>query len=320
MNVEKQLRETIKKLLKEKKVGLVIGYSKGTLPLCSTPVFITNEKDAIHLIFDITCGNNLAKYLVKKRTPITDNRTPIGIIAKGCDGRSIVQHIVESQIEREEVVIIAVPCEGVIDIRRLEEKIKGKEILKYKIEGEKIILEGKDFKTTLNKQDVLSDSCLMCKYPNPPMYDIFIGETISVAENREPKTDNLESLSSDERWAYFEKEISKCIRCYACRNACPLCYCEECFVDQSNPQWFGKSADLSDTMIFHIIRTMHVAGRCVRCGACSRACPTGVNLAPLGMRIEKEIKDRFGYTAGLDIETTPPMTAYDENDKQEFIM
>ena len=108
-DINNKLQEYAKKLLSEKKVDLIIGYSKGTLPLCSTPVFITNEKDAIHLIFDITCGNNLAKYLVKKRTPITDNRTPIGIIAKGCDGRSIVQHIVESQIKREEVVIIAVP-------------------------------------------------------------------------------------------------------------------------------------------------------------------------------------------------------------------
>ena len=319
-NIENQLRETVKKLFQDEKVDLVIGYTKGTLPLCSTPVFITDEKDADNLIFDATCSNNLAKYLTKNRRPKTDDRSKIGIVAKGCDGRSIVQHIVENQIKREEVVVIGVPCEGVIDIKKLEEKIEGKEILKYRAEGEKIIVEGKGFKASLNKQDILCDSCLMCKYPNPPVYDIFVGEPVSVSENRKPITDNLESLSPDERWTFFEKEISKCIRCYACRNACPLCYCEECFVDQSSPQWFGKSPDISDTMIFHILRTLHTAGRCVSCGACTRSCPTGVNLAPLGIRMEKEIKDRFGYTVGLDTEATPPMADWNEEDKQEFIM
>lgn len=334
------MRESVKKLIREKKVALVIGYAKGTLPLYSTPYLIKDEKDANNLIFDITCDNNLAKYLVKNRSPRTKNRENIGIIAKGCDGRAIVNLIVEGQIKREEITIIGVPCEGVINKRKLREKIGAKDILRYEIEGKKVVIEGRNFRTSLDKLEILSDSCLICKYPNPPVYDLFIGEPASVIGNRllvngktgTPKTESqkpnakleflnkFEKMNSDERWAYFEHEISKCIRCYACRNACPMCYCEECIVDRSNPQWFGKSIEFSDTLLFHIIRILDTVGRCVLCGACARACPTGVNLIALNIELEKEIKERFGYTTGLSIDTTPPMATYDEADKQEFIM
>jgi len=322
-SLENELKECARKLLTEKKVDLIIGYKKGALPLRSTPCFIREEKDVDSLIFDFTCSNNLATYLQKSklaehRTPNTENHGKIGIIAKACDARAIVQLIVEKQVKKEDITLIGIACTGILDLKKVSDGLDGKEILNYKLQNGEVLFQGKDFKKPLKLSDILCDVCKTCLNPDPSVYDSFIGEPISGAKTE--IVDKLEGLSPDERWEYFEREISKCIRCYACRNACPLCYCEECVVDRTNPQWFGKSTEFSDTFTFHITRMLDTAGRCVGCGACIRACPTHVDLAPLGIKIEKEIKERFGYTAGLSLDVIPPMATFDEDDKQEFIM
>ena len=92
------VRQIAKRLLDEKKVTEIIGYEKGTLPLRSTPCHIKDVQEVDKLIWDVTCENNLAKYLI-------DKDEKIGILAKGCDARSIVALIVENQIKRENVVV-----------------------------------------------------------------------------------------------------------------------------------------------------------------------------------------------------------------------
>ncbi len=318
-NVEQLLREKVKELLREKKVSRVIGYARGSTAFRSAPVLVENEADADGLIFDITCGNNLAQY-VRKQNRARGGRT--GIVAKGCDGRAVVQYLAEGQVKREDVLIIGVPCEGVLDVRKVRDRVQDRDASRCRVDGVTVVFEGKDFEVSLDRADVLSDSCKRCRYPNPPVYDVFITEPVEAAPEKYGRQglEKFEELGAAERWAFFEKEFGRCIRCYACRNACPMCYCEECFVDQSDPQWFGKSTDLSDTMLFHIVRALHMAGRCVECGACERACPLGINLSFLNQRVEREVRERFGYTPGLDPDQIPAMATYDEEDKQEFIL
>jgi len=246
----------------------------------------------------------------------------IGILVKGCDSRSVVLYAIEKQIKKEDLVVIGVPCNGVIDIKKISSKTKNKEILEYNVKGDDIYVQGNGFDLSFPRKDVLSVSCQSCTYPDAPVHDLFIGEPRNANEtqNEFQIVEEFEELTADERWDAVKEEYSKCIRCYACRNVCPSCYCAECFVDQNDPQWIGKSPEVTDTIIFHLIRNLHVAGRCVECGACERACPMDLELLKINKKITKEIKERFDYTAGLDINEKPVMASYCENEKQDFIM
>ena len=310
---EKQLREVAEKLLIDKKVDLIIGYEKGTLPLRTRPTFIREPEETKRLVWNSRCENNLSFYLktVKEK---------VGIVAKGCDSRSIVGLIKESQVKREDIFIIGVPCPGIIDNKKIEDILDGRELLEGVESDSQILLKGEGFEETLDQDKLLHASCRSCRYRNPVLYDTLVGKEISQPQTDEySDVEEFASKQDNERWAYFNDETSRCIRCYACRNVCPACYCPQCFVDQSLPTWFDRTPHLSDTLIFHIIRTLHTAGRCVDCGACSRVCPMNVELRMLNKKTEKDVKELYGYEAGTDLEELPPMATFKIDDPQEFI-
>lgn len=330
-DVERLLRETVRSLLKEGEVGLVIGYEQGTLPLRTTPCFIRSPGEAERLVWNPCCENNLSTYL-------RNRGERVAVVAKGCDVRSIVGLIVERQVVRENIVIIGIPCQGIIDRHKVESRLgeagadRGQsegspiEILEATFGDGDIILTGERangsrFQERIRQQDVLHQACLTCEHRTPSLYDVLIGDAVPAVEINDPFAEvrALEAQSSDERWAYFSQEFSKCIRCYACREACPLCYCQECFIDQTQPRWFDKTDDPSDTLIFHIVRALHVAGRCVDCGACSRACPMGIDLRALTRKMIKDVREWYGYQAGIDLEAIPPLATFRPDDPQEFI-
>jgi ferredoxin len=317
-----ELRERVRKLFKQNKVDLVIGWEKGSLPLSSTPIFIEKEEDVDKLIFDPTCRNNLTIYLTKDRKKLKKKYKKIGIIVKGCDARSLVLYAVEQQINRDDVIIIGVPCSGVIEKKKIRESISNKDIIEAEIDQNKVVIKGHDLEAEFELKDILSDSCRTCKYPDALEYDIFIGESRGIVEQDSEFSDidEFEKLPPVERWQYIKDIYSKCVRCYACRNVCPSCYCNECFVDQNDPQWIGKTPEMTDTIIFHLIRNLHIAGRCVDCGACVSACPLDLDLRIMNKKVEKEIKQRFNYQAGIDINEKPAMASYCDEENQDFIM
>lgn len=313
-DLSNSVRKAARKLLRQKEVNLLIGFEQGTMPLHSTPCFIRNESETDRLIWDSFCDNNLAKYLVK-------GLEKVAIIAKGCDVRAIVELIKEKQLPREQVVIIGIPCQGMVDRRRIEAELGGKEIRGVEEQGDKLILKGDSFTKVLNRDEYLYPSCKACTHRNPVIYDILIGDVVEEkATDQYPDIAEFEAKSPEERWKYISDEVGKCIRCYACRNACPLCYCQECFVDRTCPQWIGKTTNISDTLIFHIMRAFHLAGRCVECGACERACPMGVDIRKLNRKLASDVKGLFDYEAGISLDKVAPLATFEPDDPEGFML
>jgi len=90
-------------------------------------------------------------------------------------------------------------------------------------------------------------------------------------------------------------------------------------VDESRPQWVGKSLDPTDTRTFHFLRAYHMAGRCTDCGACERACPMDIKVRQFTKKLEKDVKELFGYEVGVVLEERPPLDTYRPDDPQDFI-
>ena len=317
-----KIKETVKKLFKENKIDVFIGYQKGTLPLKAAPFFLKRAEDAEKLVWNSYCSNNLAVYLSRffkpKKGSKDENMPRIGILAKGCDGRSIVGLIKENQVPRENIYIVGINCSGVID----KKKIKGIDIATAdEKKGTVIVEDGYGKKAEFKKEELLSDVCISCRYSSPLVCDEFIGEKEgkSKKESREEFIKEFEKKSIEERWRYFHEQISKCIRCNACRQACPNCYCVECFAEQTKPRWIGSTNDISDVMFYHIGRIFHQAGRCVDCGACVRACPMGVDLRIFTYKLVKDVKELFEYEAGISLEEAPSLATFKQDDKQDFM-
>ncbi len=301
------------RLLREGVVDMIIGFRKGTVPMMNEPCFVKSSEDIKNLVWDSNCGINLANYL-------TDRKEKIGVIAKGCDSRNIVTHIIENKIVRDQLFIIGAPCKGMIDRHKINSMFE-KEIKEVVEEESKIIVKGDGFEKILSKAEILQENCAICIHRNPVIYDELVADLVEEQKDVDRYEDvrRIEAMPPEEKYRFFDNLLSACIRCYACKNACPLCYCPTCFVDESRPQWVGKSINPTDTRTFHFLRAFHCAGRCTDCGACERACPMGIKVRTFTKKLEKDCLELYGWEAGLSLDERPPLDTYRPDDPEDFI-
>ncbi|MCE7749424.1 MAG: coenzyme F420 hydrogenase [Candidatus Heimdallarchaeota archaeon] len=323
----KELIKVVEETVSRDDVKYVVGYKRGTYGFQIKPAFAYSAKDAKEFFYSPLCAKNLATYpLLEEKLPLRRGEEAehkkIGIVVKGCDSRAIIQIIQEKGLEREDVVLIGIPCKGVIDPKKIAKRFpkQSKFVDVEENNNDEYILEIGGTSHKIPKDELLSDVCKSCEYPNPLLYDILIGEA---EEEFQPehfnRVDELKEKTIEERWEYWEKHFQNCIRCYACREACPLCYCKTCMVDLLEPQWVRRSVNLSENTAWNVMRAFHLAGRCISCGECERACPVNIPLMELNKFVEKEVKEMFNYTAGLDTEEKPFLGSFRPDDPEDFI-
>ena len=312
-SVSERIREEASRLLAEGMVDVVIGFGQGSLPLRMTPLFVTDPADTGNLVWNSFCGNNLSRYIRR-----LDKR--VGLVAKGCDTRAIVELLKEKQVQRKNLVIIGVPCRGMIDGSIARGLCGGRDVLFVEERDDSILFSLPDGTLTIPRDECLHQGCRVCTARNPVIFDVLAGEPVQeMPGNGYRDVADFAAAPSEERWERVTAEMDRCIRCYACRDACPMCYCASCFVDATMPRWVGKRTGGSDTLTFHLMRSLHLAGRCVECGACERACPMGIDIRTLHRKVSSDVAGMFGYTPGMSPDEPAPLSCHDPDDPEDFM-
>jgi len=277
------LQRAASELLSDLNVAVVIGYGRDGESPFSHPEFVRKPEDVERLVFDDRCFGNLAVYLSKDAIR---RMGKIGIVVKGCDLRAVNVLLREHVVKRENIVLIGVPCTG--------------------------------------QGDPLPHKCSVCEQRNPQGCDIVVGDPVEQpqinAEQKYSDAANIDAKSIEERWEFWSGQLSKCIRCYACRNVCPLCYCKRCIIEKTIPQWIETSAHLRGNIAWNVARAFHLTGRCVGCGECERACPMDIPLSAINQKMAQLMDEWFDFHSGLSSDEKAPFTTFSLDDSDTGIL
>ncbi len=317
-----ELVKRAKELLADGTVARVLGWKNGDFSYNPEPAFFENEAELENFVYDGFCGANLSKYMIEAGKQ--EGKTLVFL--KPCDTYSFNQLLKEHRVVRENAYIIGVGCRGKLDVERIKKLgIKGiTSVSGAEMDGpDTLTVETLYGAKTCAYNDAMLERCHVCKGKEHMVYDEVIGESKDTKDaERFSEVEKIEAMSPEEKFAFFQKELSKCIRCNACRNVCPACSCRKCVFDSTKFDSAQKAnVDSFEEKMFHVIRAFHVAGRCTDCGECSRVCPQGIPLHLFNRKFIKDINEFYGdFQAGEDAEARGPLTNFTFEDVEPGIV
>ena len=170
---------------------------------------------------------------------------------------------------------------------------------------------GKKKSVALDRIRIIGLACTIpeakeCHCVRPYPTEVEVGRSVGNVNYRDHEAlSELINMDISERREFWTKILDRCIKCYGCRNVCPLCNCEDCRLEET--RWIRVGEIPPEYPSFHLIRAFHMADKCVGCFACQRACPMGIPLARLHQLIKEDLKSEYGFEAGRDLEEVSPL-------------
>lgn len=315
--------DKLKKLFNDQDSCVLLGYSSGINAYSTVPAVFKDSESLNRAELSYFCSHNLTTYLldtVKQYLRAKECVTKkVMILVKPCDGKNLVELFRENQLSREDLVIVSLPCEGMIDTKKIQalKERRTEKITDVNITDGKIIIQFGDRKICKDFAELVENKCLKCTLKAAPIYDHLLGEanppTQTTATEEETK-----NLSPEELRAYWNKEYARCIRCGACKKVCPLCYCSDCVLERDNPKLAGDENCCKDNGIYLMIRAMHLAGRCTGCGRCTAVCPASIDHTKFHQPVNQYVEKTFDFKSGQVDDASPVFSTAKMHEKADF--
>ncbi len=289
------LRKKAKELLASGAVKVVIGYGPGSTPDRSRPLFARTPADADKLILTDACVQNLATYLTKLEVKALGKPA---VVCQRAGLRTLLQYAAENQLADESFIALAVTGGNNASAPGAAAGSGASATSAAKQAGAGEVKE-------LPKLAAIEEH--LATQPR------------GISEQDRAEIAKIDAMSREERWAFWQAEMARCIKCYACRAACPLCYCSRCVTDNNQPQWVPVASEPFGNLEWNIVRAMHLAGRCIDCGSCAAACPQNIRIDLLNHVLAASAQEQFAAEPGYTVRKEYALASFKPDDKEDFI-